>query len=403
MPTAATSVRYHYRAATAEGRVVEGEMRAASRQTALEELRRQKLYPVTIAEVAPVATKRGRSLGRRAAVTLWTRTAAVLLGAGVPLDRVLAFTTAQAGHDGLAEALKQVTRQVQGGVTLADALAAQRGFFPPLVIAMVSAGEASGSLDIIFERLAEHLEESAELRSQVKSALLYPALMAVVATIGVTVLLLFVVPRFTAILEDVGGTLPLSTRLLVGVSDALARWWWLLLALVAAGAFALRASFASPESRRAWHRRRLAWPWIGELELRYATAQFTRTLGLLLKSGAPMLTALRVARAAVPNLAIAAGVERAATEVSEGGALAPALQGTLPAVAIRMLAAGEESGRLEELCGRIAGSYDAEVRRALRNLVAMVEPAMILAFGLLVGFVALAMLQAIYSINANAF
>jgi len=227
--------------------------------------------------------------------------------------------------------------------------------------------------------------------------------MAVVATLGVSVLLLFVVPRFTVILEDVGGALPLSTKMLVGLSAFLKGWWWLLLMAGAGAAFALRSSFAAPESRRAWHRRRLGWPWVGELELRYATAQFTRTLGLLLHSGAPMLTALRVARAAVPNLALAAGVERAAAEVSEGGGLAAALQGTLPPVAIQMLAVGEESGRLEELCLRIAESYDAEVRRALRTLVAMIEPAMILIFGLLVGFVALAMLQAIYSINASAF
>lgn len=403
MSTGATSLRYHYRAATPDGRLVEGELRAASRQTVLEELRRQHLFPVTISEVAPVASPRGRALGRRAAVTLWTRTAAVMLGAGVPLDRVLAFTAAQAGHDGLTEALKQVRRQLQAGVTLADALAAQRVYFPPLVIAMVSAGEASGSLDVVFERLAAHLEETAELRSQVRSALLYPALMAIVATIGVTVLLLFVVPRFTVILEDVGGQLPLSTRMLVGFSEVLKAWWWLFLAIGAGAAYAIRASHAAPESKRAWHRRRLGWPWIGELELRYATAQFTRTLGLLLQSGAPMLSALRVSRAAVPNLAIAAGVERAASEVSEGGALAPALQGTLPPIAIQMLAVGEESGRLEELCLRIAETYDAEVRRALRTLVAMIEPAMILIFGLLVGFVALAMLQAIYSINASAF
>ena len=403
MPTGATSLRYHYRAATAEGRVVEGELRAPSRQTALEELRRQRLYPVTISEVAPATAKRGPSLGRRAAVTLWTRTAAVLLGAGVPLDRALAFTAAQAGHDGLAEALKQVRRQVQGGGSFAEALAAHRSYFPPLVIAMVAAGEASGSLDVVFEQLAAHLEEGAELRSQVRSALLYPALMAVVATLGVTVLLLFVVPRFTVLLEDVGGALPLSTRILVGLSDVLAGWWWLFLLLAAGAAWAIRAALLAPESRRAWHRRRLRWPWVGELELRYATAQFTRTLGLLLHSGAPMLTALRVSRAAIPNLAIAAGVDRATAEVSEGGALAPALQGTLPPVAIQMLAVGEESGRLEELCARVAESYDAEVRRALRALVALIEPAMILAFGLLVGFVALAMLQAIYSINATAF
>lgn len=398
----ATSVRYRYRAATSEGRVVEGELRAASRQVAIDELRRQQLFPVAVSEVA-VAQGRAPRLGKRAAVTLWARTAGVLLGAGVPLDRVLAFTAAQAGNAGLAEVLRQVRRQVQNGVSLADALAAQRQWFPPLVVAMIGAGEASGALDVVFDRLAAHLEEEHELRAQVRSALLYPVLMSVVATIGVIILLLFVVPRFTTILDDVGGRLPASTRALVGLSAFLAGWWWLILALAAAAAYGVRTAFRSSETRREWHRRRLGFPVVGELELRYATAQFTRTLGLLLQSGAPMIAALRVARAAVSNLAIGAGIERAAAEVAEGGALSPALQGTLPPVAIQMLAAGEETGRLEALCARVADSYDVEVRRALRTLVSLVEPAMILIFGVLVGFVALAMLQAIYSINTTAF
>lgn len=398
----ATSVRYQYRAATAEGRVVEGELRAPSRQLAIDELRRQQLFPVAVAEVT-APRSRGSRLGRRAAVTLWARTTGVLLGAGVPLDRVLAFTAAQAGNDGLAEVLRHVRRQVQSGVPLAEALGTHRQWFPPLVVAMVGAGEASGALDAVFERLAAHLEEEAELRGQVRSALLYPALMSVVATIGVTVLLLFVVPRFTAILDDVGSTLPFTTRALVGVSTFLAQWWWALLAVTAGAAYALRAWYRSPDGRREWHRRRLALPVFGELELRYETARFARTLALLLESGAPMITALRVARAAVSNVVVGAGIERATAEVSEGGALSPALQGTLPPIAVQMLAAGEETGRLDELCARVAESQDAEVRRAVRTLVALIEPAMILGFGMLVGFVALAMLQAIYGINATAF
>ncbi|HEX2717004.1 MAG TPA: type II secretion system F family protein, partial [Gemmatimonadaceae bacterium] len=319
----ATSVRYRYKAATSEGRVVEGELRAASRQVAIDELRRQQLFPVAVAEVA-VARARAPRLGRRAAVALWARTAGVLLGAGIPLDRVLAFTAAQAGHPGLEEGLRQVRRQVQNGVSLADALAAQRQWFPPLVVAMIGAGEASGALDVVFDRLAAHLEEEGELRAQVRSALLYPVLMSIVATIGVLVLLLFVVPRFTAILDDVGGKLPASTRALLGLSSFLAGWWWLILALALSGAYGLRVAMRSAETRREWHRRRLTLPVIGDLELRYATAQFTRTLGLLLQSGAPMITALRVARAAVANLAMGAGIDRAAAEVSEGGALSPA-------------------------------------------------------------------------------
>ena len=180
----------------------------------------QRLYPVTVDEATSAAGARlGRRLGRRAAVTLWTRNAATLLGAGVPLDRTLAFTAQHAGHDGFADTVRQVRRAVQGGASLADALAQHPRYFDPLFIAMVSAGELSGALDVVFARLSEHVEESAELRSQVRSALLYPALMSVVATVGVIVLLGFVIPRFASVLADVGGTLPLSTRLLLGAVE----------------------------------------------------------------------------------------------------------------------------------------------------------------------------------------
>ena len=397
-------MRFRYQAATLDGHTVEGVVQAASRQSVLEELRRRQLYGVTVDEATPDSVARGgRRLGRRAAAALWTRNVATLLGAGVPLDRALAFTAQHASHDGLAEAVRQARRAVQEGASLADALARHPRYFDPLFVAMVSAGESSGALEIVFDRLSEHLEEGAELRSQVRTALLYPALMAVVGCIGLGVLLGFVIPRFAGILADVGGTLPVSTRLLLAASTVLTKGWWAWLLLAVAAAYALPQVLARPETRRRWHAARLAWPWLGDLELKYATAQFARTLGLLLKSGVPALPALRIARASVTNLIVQAGVDRAAGALAEGSALAPALAGTLPPLALQMMAVGEESGRLEELCLRVADTYDREVRRALRTGVALLEPALILAFGALVGFVALAMLQAIYGINLKTF
>jgi general secretion pathway protein F len=395
---------YRYRAATTEGQVVEGVVQAASPQTVLETLHRQHLYPVLVEAVGggQARSRRGR-MGLRAALTLWPRTMATLLGAGLPLDRALGFTGEHLENDVLREALHGLRREVQGGASLADAMSAQPALFSPMFPALVSAGEAGGQLDVAFERLADHLEEQAELAAQVRNALIYPVLMAAVAAVGVVVLLGFVVPRFTAMLADVGGTLPTSTRLLVGLSEWLTRWWWIWLPLLAAGAWALRSALGRPEARRRWHRARLGWRWIGDLELKYATAQFTRTLGLLLQSGVPILPALRIARTAIPNVAMRERVERAAAAVGEGAGLAPSLAETLPSLAVQMLAVGEESGRLDDLCLRVAETYDAEVRRAMRALVALIEPAMILVFGGLVGFVALAMLQAIYSINTSAF
>jgi general secretion pathway protein F len=394
------SVRFRYRAATADGQVMEGVVHAPSRQSVMEELRRQHLYPVTIDESTPTGAARGgRRLGRRAAVTLWTRNVATLLGAGIPLDRALAFSAQFASHHGLAETIRQVRRAVQGGASLADALAQHPRYFDSLFTALVSAGESSGALDIVFARLSEHMEESAELRSQVFSALLYPVLLAVVASVGVSILLGFVIPRFATVLADVGGTLPLSTRLLLGASAVLTKAWWLWLALGAAAVYLIPSALARPDTRRRWHAARLGWPWIGDIELKYSTARFTRTLGLLLKSGVPALPALKIARASATNLLVQESVDRAAAALTEGSALAPSLAGTLPPLALQMIAVGEESGRLDELCLRVADTYDGEVRRALRTGIALLEPALILFFGALVGFVALAMLQAIYGIN----
>ncbi|NIR44000.1 MAG: type II secretion system protein GspF [Gemmatimonadetes bacterium] len=397
------SERYRYRASTPQGQILEGVLEAPSRNQALDELRGRQLFPVTV-EAAPEPSRRSRRLvGRRAAVTLWARDTATLLDAGLPLDRALAVTAEHAAHDGLAEVLKEVRSAVQSGAGLAESLARHPRYFPPVLVAMVEAGEASGVLEMVFEQAAQHLEESTELRSQIQSALLYPALMAVVASIGVAVLLLFVVPRFSAMLEEVGSRLPLTTRLLVGGSELLVGWWWLWLALAVLAVYGVYRAMGDPATRRRWHATRLRLPWSGDLEMKYATARFARTLGILLKSGVAIVPALRIARGAVSNRVVAEGVARAATAVAEGSALAPALAGTLPPLALQMVAVGEESGRLEDLCLRVANTYDSQVRRALRTLVSMIEPAMILIFGALVGFVALAMLQAIYSINTTAF
>jgi type II secretory pathway component PulF len=397
------SGRFRYRAATSTGQVVEGILQASTRQLVLDSLRRQQLYPVVVEETAAApAARPGRRLGRRAAVGLWTRTAATLLGAGMPVDRVLGFTAQHSEHPELADVIRQVRQSVRQGMTLADALAGHRRYFDSLFVAMVASGESSGALDVVFERLSEQLEETAELRSQVISALLYPAIMAVVACVGVAVLLGFVIPRFATVLSDIGSTLPWSTRLLIDASRILTRGWWVWLLLLAAAVVATSRALARPEVRRRWDAARLGWPWIGDLEIKYWSARFARTLGLLLTSGVPAIPALKIARASAANLAIQEGVDRAAVSLAEGSALASALAGVLPPLALQMVSVGEQTGRLEQLCLRVADTYETEVRRSLRTAVTLLEPILILGFGMLVGFIALAMFQAIYGITLTA-
>jgi general secretion pathway protein F len=396
------TVQFRYRAATQEGQLVEGVLHAPSQQTVLEELRRQQLYPVEVARLSDARERpRLSSLGRTPALALFARTLATMLGAGVTLERALAFAAQQARHADLAVAARQVHEDLTGGASLAAALTRHPKVFGSLFVAMVLAGEESGELDESLARLADHLDELVELRAVIRSSLLYPAIMTVASCTGITVLLLFVVPRFVAMLEETGGALPLSTRVLVGASTLFVGEWWLLLLLGIAGTVAARSWLARSENRRRWHAWRLSWPLVGDLEIKYATARFTRALGMLLRSGQPMLPCLRVARATVSNVALSAKLERAAESVSHGEGVRAALTGTLPALATELIGVGEESGQLDELCLRIAEAYDKEVRRTLRTLVTVIEPALILFFGLVVGFVALAMLQAIYSLNAT--
>lgn len=396
---------FRYRASTDAGAMVEGVVRAATRDAALRELRRQQLWPVTVdpVEVRTASTDRlrGGASARRRAVAQWTRTMATLVDAGAPLDRALAVAQSQSTHAEVADAAAAIRRAVQGGASLAESMRQQPTLFNSLHTGVVRSGEAAGSLDKALDTLAGYLDEDEALRAQLTSALLYPALMAGVATLGILTLLLFVVPRFATLLADLGGTMPLSTRVLVFVGDVVTRGWWVFALIGAIAVVATRAILSTPEARQAWHARRLTLPIVGPLERTMATARFTRALGLMLQGGLPLLPALRLARTGVANLALVAELERATHDVARGNGLASSLLGIVTPMAAQLLAVGEESGRLDSLALRAAAAHDEEVRRRLRTMASLLEPALILLFGGVVGFVALAMLQAIYAVNAG--
>lgn len=392
---------FRYRAADTAGRVLEGDVQSASKREAIEDLRRRELYPFDVHELnAVTAVSRTGTASIGDALATWTRMVATMLSAGMTLDRALGFPAMEAGNASLANAVSDVSRDVREGSSFAAALRKRPKVFNQLYVAMVSAGEETGALDAVMSRLADNLDESAELKSRLRSAFLYPALMAVVAAIGVTVILLFVIPRFVDILGEVGGTLPLSTRILIGAGGVV-RVWWLWVPPVLFAIWAVMRWLSDQANLATWHGARLGIPITGSLERTQATATFTRTMGLLLQSGISVLPALRISRSTIHNLAIAARVERATENVAAGKRLGAELQGTLPPLAVQLIALGEETGRLGELCLRAADNSERELSRRLRTLIALLEPALIVAFGVMVGFVALAMLQAIYSINAN--
>lgn len=329
------------------------------------------------------------------------RAMAMLLGAGVPLDRALAYAAAQASSADARNAFAAVREAVRGGESLSAAVARQP-LFPTLFGPTLAASEASGTLDATLTMLADQLDRDAAVRSRLQSALIYPSILALASVVGVSVILLVVVPRFAALITDGGGTLPLSTRLLVAMSGALMRGWWLILIVTLLSALGWRRWLTGPDQQRRWHAARLAWPVTGALERMQAAARYTSTLSVALKSGVSLLGAMALARGVVSNRSLAAALEAAEALVRDGGTLASGLDRVLPPLAVRLLDAGEVGGDVAGMAGRAAAAADADVQLAIGRAMALVEPVMILGFGGVVGFVALALLQAIYGINARS-
>lgn len=392
--------RYGYRAANEAGTVVEGEIDASSEQNAVDALRRRALWATEIWSKQAVRKQRESRGIPQGALTTMTRAMSALLASGVPLEQALTYATQQSPGTKLREAFSAVRADVRNGRSLSDSFRAQR-LFPPLFAALAATGEATGTLDKSLERLAEHLERADELKSRMRSALLYPALLGVAAFIGVTVIMLVVVPRFSVLLAQAGSSIPISTRLLIGASKAATNGWPVLLVLVAGGAMAWRQWISAAGNRIRFHRQRLGWPVTGELERSLAAARYTRTLALAVPSGVDLLAAMSLARGTVPNLAIRNALEEAESSVRGGASLSASLSAVLPPLAIQLLSAGEASGSLDSLSARAADALEAQVEQSLSRAVTLLEPVLILAFGGLIGFVALGLLQAIYGMNAS--
>ena len=345
------------------------------------------------------SAKRSRSIPK-GSLAVVTRALSTLLASGVPLEKALTYAAAQSPAGQLRDAFAAVRVAVRNGRSLADAFRSQSAF-PSLFSALAATGEATGTLDTSLSRLAEYLERRDELRARLQTALLYPSLLGGAAIVGVTVIMLVVVPRFSVLLQQMGGKLPLSTQLLMGFSNVVTRGWPVAMFLILIAAIAWNRWSSLAGNRRKWHGLRLNLPVIGNLEQNINSAHYVRTLALALPSGVDLLAAMRLGRAAVSNFAMAARLEEAEARVRDGASLSSSVHQTLPPLAVQLLDAGEASGSLAPMAARAADAMDIEVQRALTNSVTLIEPVLILGFGALIGFVALGLLQAIYGINAS--
>lgn len=399
---------FHYRAMQGTGRLAEGVVLAETESAAAAQLRVQGYLPLHIARRREARPLRFPFPNRRLRAddrVVFARQLATLVRAGVPLDRSLALCRDLADKKALREIVESVLSQLRYGNSLADSLTATGRFFPPLYIAMVRAGEASGTLPLVLDRLVEFEEFSQELRNYLLSALIYPTLLLVVGGTAIAVLLGYVIPRFAQIFEEAGRALPLSTWVLLQIGKTLQHYGWLLGVLLVLAVWGGRRWLQTETGRSRWDEKTLRVPILGSVLLKLEIARFAKTLGTLLAQNVPIVTALRLTQGVLGNRVLAKSVDPLILGLKRGQGLSTPLAqaGLFPPLAIQLVTVGEHTGRLDAMLLQVAEVYDREVRTGIKRLVALVEPSIILVMGLIVGAIVISTLLAIVSVNEVPF
>jgi len=397
---------YEYKAVSPSGETVRGTMEAISEDLVIAKLQESGNIPLS----TNAAGKGGFSLdslslkrrGMNAReVGQFTQQLATLLGAGLPLDRSLHVLLELAENDRIKQTVTAVRDQVREGDSLSDALDAQHGSFSRFYINMVRAGEIGGSLDTTLERLADYLERSKDLKDSVVSAMIYPIMLMLLAGGSLVLLLVYVIPQFTPIFEELGGDLPTITKIVLAAGSVLQNFWWGLIGLAVIGTTMFRRMLADPEKRLSWDTRVLGMRWVGDLVSKMEIARLTRTLGTLLSNGVPLLSALSIARNVMTNSLLRKSVEATTQEVKTGGGLAHNLAetGHFPKLALQMVSVGEETGQLDIMLMKVADTYDKEVRNTIDRLLAVFTPVVTMLMALMIGTIVMSVLMAIMGIN----
>src|SRR3989454_5420614 len=396
-----------YKAADRRGQTIDGVMDAPDARAVVERLQKDAYYPIKITahgERAPLFSLGGSRVGQRDLLAL-TQQLATLFEAGLPLDRALTILEELAPNARVKAIVSDLLRSVRGGASFSEALAKHHPRpFSRLYINMVRAGEKGGVLEVTLRRLAEFLEARAAFNEAVVSALIYPAVITLVGAGAVVFLMTFVIPRFATIFRDLNQAIPLPTQILLGVSGGLQQYWWIGMIVVLAGVVAWRVWTATPEGRLSADRAILKAPIFGGIALHVETARFARTLGTMLRSGVPVLGALAVVGDMMSNQAVGGAVSRLSDGVKRGGTIAAGLQGQgkVPAPPIPMGRGGGAAGRMEGKLLKGADTFETDVRIEMKRTLGPLEPTIILVMGVLVAFIVVAMLMAIFSINEVA-
>jgi len=406
--------QFQYRAVDPEGKVVEGTIEAAEAPAVIARLQDRGLIPLKVGESRDGAGKAAAAprvslatlpaIGKKRVkgrdLLVLTQELSALVSSGLPLDRSLATLAELADNPELKRIIGEVLHAVQGGKSLAEAMS-QHKVFPPLYVNMIRAGEIGGFLEQVLQRLSEYLEQAQTLRDDVRSALTYPVILTVAMGGSMLVLLVYVLPKFSALFADMGRALPLQAQIIMAISDALRNYWWAIALAVAAAVGGFRYSIRTPRGRYSWDAWKLRLALVGPVLRKMEVASLGRTLGTLLKSGVPMLQALGIVKEIAGNQVIQRALGDVEIGVREGAGVAEPLarSGAFPALAVQMISVGEETGRLDEMLLRVAEHFDRDVRTQIIQFTRLLEPIMILVMGVGVGFIVISMLSAIFSVN----
>lgn len=416
---------FEYKGFSAKGKPVTGVQEADGPADLRTKLLKDGMYLTSYAETGLAGAKAVRSGTRRAAgsqggflsrevdfktmfervqpgdIAVMTRQFGTLLRAGIPMTEALTALVAQQDRAKLKNVMTTIREKVREGTSLADALAEHRKVFSDLYINMVRVGEASGTLDIVLERLADFLESNVRLKSKITSAMIYPVLMAGVGMLIVTLMMLLVVPKMVELFEDMGGELPMLTKILIGLSNFTSNTWFIGLPLTILAIWWFRRHIRTEKGQWWWDGIKLRMPLFGPVSRLVSVARFARTLATLLTSGVPVLPSLDIVRSIVNNVVMAKAIDDAKFAVREGESLALPLQksGLFPPMMTHMIAIGEKTGQLEPMLKNVADAYDSEVDSRVTMLTAVMEPVMIVGMGIMVGFLVFAILMPMLKMN----
>jgi general secretion pathway protein F len=403
---------YEYKALDSAGKPKEGILVADTPKEARLKLRDLKVHVVYLSQKKNVGgAKRDWIPGflkrrNNEAVSGITRQLSTMLRSGIPLAQCLTALIDQAEHPDVEAVLRDVREKVTQGASLSDALAFHPNYFTELYVNMVRAGQAAGTLDVVLARLADFMQKQNRMRARVKAALAYPMVMVIVGTLVVIGLMTFVVPRILAVIKSAGkgkASLPLPTEILVTSSNFIKDWWWVLGLLLALLWFMYHGALKSEEFRYRRDKFLLRLPMAGDLLKKQAVSRFSVTLSTLLKSGVPALHALTIVRNVVGNSVMSRVIGQVHEKIMEGADIAGPIKqsGVFPPVVGYMISIGEQSGQLEEMLERVAEAYDEELEVATTKLTAILEPILIVAMAIVVGFIVLAVLLPILEIGSS--